>query len=443
MTESDQGELRVATTVQCPDGHTNQGTRSLCGVCGKQLPFPAEWRKQGLKLSTMSKAALIGGAIVLLGVGIAFKIGSNSGNDSKRWSGYPHAMGCEVTPPDEEQRSADEELRSAGLSVPTPSSALVEQVTLTHLDGDRLQVSLEFQESAPPSPSWIVSPYSGNRIHAPGSISYTVSVSREGTDGGVNILSPSDGHGWLGTQMQYVVNDIIGETNPDSYDGNRNLVQTASVNGKTVIITLDLSGVPGLFGHGPFRPDVGVGVMVHGRPTSELPDGLLQVADPQSCAWSQMRSSRPEPHSGANAGSQPTPPAPTGTWQGNPIPVPQERNLHWQFRSPTGNIVCDLDGGTGQGIASCEIREHTYRPQVIPDCRPDWLNTFTLKQGRPVAPSCSPRTAFPNGLPTQQYGNPLTVGTITCTIFEDTGVACTDSTTGHYFRASTQSYEWR
>ena len=73
----------MATTVQCPDGHTNQGTRTLCGVCGKQLPFPAEWRKEGPKLSPMSKGALIGGAIVLLGVGIAFAIGSNSGSSQQ------------------------------------------------------------------------------------------------------------------------------------------------------------------------------------------------------------------------------------------------------------------------------------------------------------------------------------------------------------------------
>ena len=69
----------MATTVQCSDGHTNQGTRSLCGVCGKQLPFPAEWQKEGPRFSRMSKAALIAGAVMLMAVVIAYRIGSESG----------------------------------------------------------------------------------------------------------------------------------------------------------------------------------------------------------------------------------------------------------------------------------------------------------------------------------------------------------------------------
>lgn len=89
------------------------------------------------------------------------------------------------------------------------------------------------------------------------------------------------------------------------------------------------------------------------------------------------------------------------------------------------------------------MREHTYQPQVKSNCNPNWANRFTLKQGQPVEVNCYPGTDFRSALPVQDYGRPLTVGSLTCVLDEDTGVTCRDSTTGHYFQAARQEYEFR
>jgi hypothetical protein len=44
------------------------------------------------------------------------------------------------------------------------------------------------------------------------------------------------------------------------------------------------------------------------------------------------------------------------------------------------------------------------------------------------------------GLQTLDYGQTRSVGTITCSS-EPSGVACTDSSTGHFFRVSQESYD--
>lgn len=134
-----------------------------------------------------------------------------------------------------------------------------------------------------------------------------------------------------------------------------------------------------------------------------------------------------------------------------PIPAPSTRvstvtpdsNLQWRFQSPTGNIACDLNGSVTPPEATCEVREHSYQPKVKPNCNPGWANSFTLVQGRKVEVNCYSGTDFRSALPVQSYGNPLTVGSLTCVLEETTGVTCKDSTTGHYFQAARQEYEWR
>lgn len=118
-------------------------------------------------------------------------------------------------------------------------------------------------------------------------------------------------------------------------------------------------------------------------------------------------------------------------------------DLRWRFASPTGNIACDLNGSTMPPEATCEVREHTYQPQVKASCDPGWANRFTLRQGQAVEVNCYSGTDFHSALPVQDYGRPLTVGSLACVLDEDTGVTCKDSTTGHYFQAARQAYEWR
>ena len=134
-----------------------------------------------------------------------------------------------------------------------------------------------------------------------------------------------------------------------------------------------------------------------------------------------------------------------------PAPAPSTRvsavtpdsNLQWRFQSPTGNIACDLNGSTTPPEATCEVREHSYQPKVKPTCNPAWANSFRLVQGRKVQVNCYSGTDFRSALPVQGYGNPLTVGSLTCVLDEATGVTCKDSSTGHYFQAARQEYEFR
>ncbi len=136
-----------------------------------------------------------------------------------------------------------------------------------------------------------------------------------------------------------------------------------------------------------------------------------------------------------------------------PIPAPApstgvstvtpDSNLQWRFQSPTGNIACDLNGSVKPPEATCEVREHSYQPKVKPNCNPGWVNSFRLVQGRTVEVNCYSGTDFRSALPVQGYGNPLTVGSLTCVLDETTGVTCRDATTGHYFQAARQEYQWR
>lgn len=452
--EGNRGRALPGSTTYCPNGHAGQ-TGRYCAECGVSLvgvspefaaaqgyqlpPDPGLWNTEArsglaprVRFPRWVPRAVVAVLVTVVVAGGAFWIGQRI-YDSKRWSDYPHSMGCEVQP--------DEELRASGVSVYPPVAMRLDQVTLSHFGGKRLQVSLQFQQGVPATPRSVVSPYTRKAIDAPGSLSYVVVLHGADGSGSVQIMSPADGHGWVATQMEYLVDQILKKEVPDNYDPDRNLVESARVDGKTAAILLNLEGIPGLFGHGPFRPAVNVTSQLQGLPSRDMPDGELTMFDLQVCQWETPVAAFPGPDSVSSP--QPTSAAPTGTRQGNSVPIPSGGNLHWQFKSPTGNIICDLDGRSDKGVAACEVREHTYRPQVKPECEPGWSNKFTLNQGQTVIASCYPGSSFNLDPPIQQYGHPLTVGALTCVIEETSGVTCTDTTTGHYFQAARQEYKWQ
>ena len=108
------------------------------------------------------------------------------------------------------------------------------------------------------------------------------------------------------------------------------------------------------------------------------------------------------------------------------------------FQSPSGNVGCSLSPDR----ASCEIKNYTW---FIPP-PPDYFvggrgNIFILARGSaPVAGVWHSDHQFPDGSPTLDYGQSRTAGTITCDS-ESAGVTCTDSSTGHFFRVSRESYQ--
>ena len=108
------------------------------------------------------------------------------------------------------------------------------------------------------------------------------------------------------------------------------------------------------------------------------------------------------------------------------------------FQSPSGNIYCVLDS---PGVA-CDISDFTYQPPPPPECGKHlaWGNRFTLTPGRPAAIECHGDTLRIPGEPTLEYGQTISAGTLTCDS-EPSGMKCTDSSTGHYFRVSRDSYD--
>ncbi|MHA7650689.1 DUF6636 domain-containing protein [Mycobacterium sp. ML4] len=108
------------------------------------------------------------------------------------------------------------------------------------------------------------------------------------------------------------------------------------------------------------------------------------------------------------------------------------------FKTPSGNIVCSLDS-TG---AACDINEYTYTPPPPPECAQHiaWGNRFVLDAGKPAAIHCHGDTLAVPGERTLDYGQTASAGTLSC-VSGQSGVTCTDSSSGHFFQVSRDSFK--
>lgn len=302
---------------RCPNGHGHQRGQ-YCSRCGAELTstsadlqrpstttlaaglgrrLPTRWPKTvaRLRLPRWWPRVLAGlaGVVALVAVGVLV---TGRINDAKRWSDYPHAMGCQVD-------------QTGGGPTPPPE-ARVDQAGLTHLGGERLELTLTFR-NAVPSPASVISPFTGQRINAPGSVSFIVALKGASGRGSVQIFSTGDGSGgWGATQMESMINKSVSdESVPRDFDSNRNLLDSVVFDGKIARFTLSLADVPDLLGRGPFRPDVNVLAQIQGRASPNIPDGDFTPLAAQVCGWSTPTSTRaPFP-----ADSAPTPLAPPST----------------------------------------------------------------------------------------------------------------------------------
>jgi hypothetical protein len=123
--------------------------------------------------------------------------------------------------------------------------------------------------------------------------------------------------------------------------------------------------------------------------------------------------------------------------------IPQDHD----FATPSGNIICNVYADSSE--VNCEVREHTWvapASTIGPYGRPCDLNfgglQFYVSQADPANLGCyegASKFSAPD-VPTLAYGQDYSHGAITCES-RLSGVTCTDTSTGHYFRVSRESYD--
>jgi hypothetical protein len=131
------------------------------------------------------------------------------------------------------------------------------------------------------------------------------------------------------------------------------------------------------------------------------------------------------------------------------LPAIAHASLTDLFQSPSGNIGCEM--GTlsdGRGGASCDITQYDFAapgncPNGAGNNRGASFVSFVLHQGSQAQIEChSGHTDVVGGTGerTLDYGQTSSAGTVSCDS-EPTGITCTDSSTGHFFRVSRESYQ--
>jgi hypothetical protein len=118
-----------------------------------------------------------------------------------------------------------------------------------------------------------------------------------------------------------------------------------------------------------------------------------------------------------------------------------------QFQSPSGDISCNLVNypptdklGFGKNFVQCDIANHSWvSPRPPPPDRPDAISTLVLMRGQLPIVGYRPGTFAAVGpmLDDTQAGS---AGAIACRS-EQSAMKCTDTSTGHFFRVSPESYE--
>ena len=118
-----------------------------------------------------------------------------------------------------------------------------------------------------------------------------------------------------------------------------------------------------------------------------------------------------------------------------------------QFQSPSGDISCNLvnyppgdQHSLAKNFVQCDIANHNWvPPQPPPPDQPDATSTFLLIRGQAPIVGYSPGTVG-DGAPMLDSAQVPYAGAIGCRS-EQSAMKCTDTSTGHFFRVSQESYE--
>jgi hypothetical protein len=107
------------------------------------------------------------------------------------------------------------------------------------------------------------------------------------------------------------------------------------------------------------------------------------------------------------------------------------------FQSPSGNVLCFMNGDSPFIVAQCYVSNHAY---VLPTGDCSGKVDFVLQPGQPPQGECGGDPGAWPAPPTLDYGQTKSAGPLTCDS-EPSGITCTDSGTGHFFRAADDSYQ--
>lgn len=122
------------------------------------------------------------------------------------------------------------------------------------------------------------------------------------------------------------------------------------------------------------------------------------------------------------------------------------------FLSPSGNINCSIMlepafvangvNNSGNNDVQCEVVDHTWQPPE--GCPPSVEVVGASMRADATDPPVVVCAKYPNQLPlpwpTLAYGQKQTLGAISCDS-ELSGITCTNTNTGHFFRLSSDSYD--
>ncbi|MBS9532853.1 hypothetical protein KIH27_04535 [Mycobacterium sp. M1] len=115
------------------------------------------------------------------------------------------------------------------------------------------------------------------------------------------------------------------------------------------------------------------------------------------------------------------------------------------FRSPTGNIVCDIRPGDDVPYLRCDVKDPTFTPPPAPPIHTrfcgqgPWGRSLQMSRDEPAHFQCISDTVFKDGLPVLAYGTETTRYGFRCASATD-GITCTDQGTGRGFRLARDSY---
>ncbi|MFL0278103.1 hypothetical protein [Mycobacterium sp. SMC-19] len=217
-----------------------------------------------------------------------------------------------------------------------PLATQVQQVTLSHAGGQRLQLEITFAGEVPRPPRLVQGRF--GPTEAPGEIDLWFHITPANDARSIIVMSPLPS---VGQDWKADVSDFD-KSNPDGVS------VSSSVDGRVLTLILDLAGQRAILGRGPFKADVDVQPSAFGR---QFADGDLDTHFFRSfdCLWDTpapaFRQASPSPKAVQPPMWPDPPPPPNASVPGSTPPIPVSG--------------ADTQGFLGYPAARCEVPDHS------------------------------------------------------------------------------------